>query len=159
MGEDEVSQLTALLRKLRNSGLVPPRMPYPVWLEIAGIFPLGAVEVLITKNGKDFLLTKRRDEYWNGWHIPGGFVLAGESFAQSCNRLALKELSTEVGLRYISGVYRWKDHPFGSPISIVCVCRMKGKPSKGRFFRNVPEDTISFHKKLVRDFLRGQKLS
>lgn len=158
MRAEEIDKLVKYLKKLRKEKLVPPKMPYPVWLELAKIFPLAAVEVLITTDGKDFLLTERDDEYWNGWHIPGGFILAKETFAQACSRLALKELLVKTYFQYISGVYVWNKHPFGAPISIVCVCKTKESQQVGKYFTEIPNSAIEFHKTFIEDFLLGKRL-
>ena len=73
MNKKEISTLVNLLAKLKTEGLEMPNMPSVVWLAINKLVPLPAVEVLITRSGEEFRLVYRKDQYWDGWHIPGGF--------------------------------------------------------------------------------------
>lgn len=153
MTETEIKKLIKLLKKLKEDGLAPPKTPLSVWKELATILPAPAVEVLVTKNGKDFLLTLRNDEYWQGWHIPGGFMLAKESVEQACSRIAQKEIGIDVRLKRVKSVHTWEDHPYASAISIICVCKPKGRPNNGNFFTQIPKETISQHKSFLKNFL------
>ena len=118
-----------------------------------GIVPLPSVEVLITKTGKDFLLTYRDDDYWHGWHIPGGFMLYQESIEHACQRLARKEVGIKVKFQRLITAYMWLDHPFGSPLSLVCLCTTKDAPSDGQFFTEIPENMVNHHDEFVKEFL------
>lgn len=152
MTEKELNQLVTLLVKLKDEDLYPPKTPYKVWKELVTILPAPAVEVLITRNDKEFLLTKRNDKNWQGWHIPGGFMLAKERVEQACNRLAQKELGTRVKLKKVQNIYVWQNHPYANAISIICICEFKGKPKKGKFFQEIPEDVIPQHKNFIENY-------
>lgn len=154
MTKTEVKQLVKLLNKLKNDGLQPPNTPLEVWLEFNRLLPLPTVEILVTRNGRDFLLTERHDQYWNGWHIPGGFMLYKETVEGACQRLARKELGIKVVVNQVIDVYVWQDHAYGAPVSIVCLCSANREPKDGQFFTKIPKETISRHVKFLNNFLK-----
>jgi ADP-ribose pyrophosphatase YjhB (NUDIX family) len=153
MTEAEIEQLRSLLLKLRAEGLKPPLMPLGVWKALRGLVVQAAVEVLITRNGKDFLLTWREDEHWRGWHIPGGFLCPGESIEAACQRLAKRELDIEVRFERVDTVYVWPDHPYASVVSLVCICSLEGTPRTGSFHQRIPDDMVPHHAAFLRSFL------
>jgi len=156
MTEKKIQQLINLLKELKSSRLLPPNMPFKVWKELVTIVPAPAVEVLVTRNGKDFLLTERHDKFWNGWHIPGGFLLVKENIEEACNRLATKELGINVNFQYILSTYTWLNHPYANAISIICVCHPKREPTIGKYFTKIPNSTIKIHKQFLESYLNKQ---
>ncbi len=153
MTPEEIAQLTALLRKLPEHHLLPPNMPLGVWKAIHGIVPIPAAEVIITKSGKDFLLVNRKDDDWDGWHIPGGYMHYRESIPDACTRLAQKELGITVTFEKLIDAYMWPDHPYSSALSLVCVCRATETPAVGEFFMEIPEKMIPHHGDFLKTFL------
>jgi hypothetical protein len=154
MKREEIKQLTKLLKHLKSEKLVPPNTPFEAWIAIQEIVPTPAVEVLITRTGKDFLLVLRKDKHWNGWHIPGGFMLYQESIEDACNRLAKRELGNAVKFEKVITAFMWPDHPYGSPLSLVCQCKTSQKPKTGKFFTNTPSNMIPHHDKFIDEFLK-----
>lgn len=153
MTDKEITQLLKLLNQLKEEKLVPPQMPFEVWKSLKGLVAQPAVEVLITRTGKDFLLVERHDDYWNGWHIPGGFMAAEEKIPDALNRHANKELGTDVELVKILFARTWPNHPYASAVSIVCVCKALKPPKKGKFFTQIPPDIIPEQKEFLEKFL------
>lgn len=156
MTKNSIAKLVKLLKELKKDDLLPPKMPFEVWTEIMTMVVAPAAEVLITRDGKDFLLTERNDKYWKGWHIPGGFMLPKEKLEDTCERLALKELGMEVEMKEVLMIETWKNHPYANALSIVCLCHPKGEPKVGKFFTKIPISTIKEHKKFLNKFL-GKK--
>lgn len=146
---DEQHQLAVLLRRLAAAGGGVPNMPRPVWDALAGLVPLVAVELLVSQDGHDVLLTHRDDPPWHGWHIPGGFLGRNEGLADACRRIAARELATELTLERIVGDYAWPDHPQGSVLSILCACRVHAPPQTGRFFTALPGMMVAHHAAFV----------
>lgn len=109
------------------------------------ILPVPATEVAVVKEGK-LLLQHRTFEEWPapynrpGWYIPGGYVPWDVDLQEACNRHLRKDLrgeyrrvgnTTDVDEVFLSkpviiGVEKWMpgEHPFGCPVSLVCVCRL-----------------------------------
>ncbi len=157
MTNEETAELVRLLKSLQSDDLLSPRMPLEVWKALHGVVPMPAVEVIVTRTGKDFLLTDRQDEYWNGWHIPGGFMLHKESIADACSRVAKRELNIDVTFKECIDAFMWPDHPYGSPLSLVCVCHTSEEPKVGQFFTEVPPNIIVHHDKFIQRFLEESK--
>lgn len=152
----EIETLKNLLHRLKDANLQPPNTPYEIWKELATLVPLPTVEIILTHNEKDFLLTYRKDEIWDGWHIPGGFILSKESIENACRRIAERELNIPISLTKIIDVYAWPDHPQSNPISIICVCKPEKEPEVGKFFTQIPKTTIKHHSDFLRTFLDGK---
>ncbi len=153
---EETAQLAALLKKLPEQNLRSPHMPFEVWKAIQAVVPVPAVEVIITRNGKDFLLVNRKDEHWDGWHIPGGYMLYQEPIPDACARIADKELGIKITFDRLIDAFMWPDHPYSSALSVVCVCTTKDEPKAGEFFTEIPQKMIPHHGDFLKTFLSGR---
>lgn len=151
MNSDELQQLASLLRKLAAEGLGTPRLPKEVFSAMRGVVAQPTVELLITSNGRDVLLTPRQDKHWHGYHLPGGFVGVGESLEHACARIALAELRAGATLQRIVGHYAWTDHPYASPLSLLCLCTLDREPAEGALFavESLPEALLRQHRELL----------
>ncbi|OHA34641.1 MAG: hypothetical protein A2928_03850 [Candidatus Taylorbacteria bacterium RIFCSPLOWO2_01_FULL_45_15b] len=71
----------------------------------------------------EILLTHRKDEYWAGWHIPGSmWRVKSKGFQEACEAVSRQELDG-AAVRFVTELYTypWSDHPYGNPISHVCI--------------------------------------
>lgn len=152
-GSPASAQLIELLRSLRATGAQSPHLPLEIWQAITALVPVPAVEVLVTNDGRDFLLTMRQDEHWHGWHVPGGYVGCGEPLSAACRRIAQRELGIDVELRRIINAFSWTDHPYAQTVSIVCCCAPLQPPQCGTFFREIPAPMVPNHEAILRHFL------
>ena len=83
---------------------------------------------IITEIGDKIVLIERRN-FPLGWAIPGGFVDFGETVEQAAVREAREEISLEVELRALLGVYSRPDRdPRGHTVSVIYVGRAQGNP-------------------------------
>lgn len=153
---EESQQLIRLLRRLRATGAESPRLPLEIWRAITSLVPVAAVEVLITRDGTDFLLTMRQDEHWNGWHVPGGYVGCGEPLAEACRRVARRELGIDVHFQRVLHAFTWSDHPYAQTVSIVCCCQTSETPRCGTFFRAIPSPMVPNHAEMLAEFLASR---
>lgn len=134
-------------------------IPEVAWMQLHRIVPMPAVELIIHQNErKEFLLTMRRDKFWNGWHIPGGFILQRETIPDATKRIVQRELKIQ-GVTNIKpiAIKKWDKHPYGSPISLVLVCSAVGKieeTEEMRFFDHIPTPIIPNHEEFLGEFLR-----
>src|SRR5487761_1771783 len=83
---------------------------------------------VITEIGDKIVLIERRN-FPLGWAIPGGFVDFGETVEHAAVREAREEISLEVEIRALLGVYsRPERDPRGQTISVVFIGRASGTP-------------------------------
>lgn len=149
MTNEQIEQLIKLIQLAATEDIRLPNLPLPLFKAVASFVPLIAVEVILVDKKNRFLLTYREDEYWKGWHIPGGFIGYGESLPLACTRISQRELNIEVEFMKVLHAQSWENrHPYSAPVSIFCLCKMRGEqiPCDGTFFSKHPKDTIEFHK-------------
>ncbi len=149
MTEEEVQELARLLGKVAAEGLGVPRLPGAAFVAMKGVVTQPTVEVLLTRDGRDLLLTPRHDKHWDGWHLPGGFVGVEESLEQACARIARRELEIGVTLKRVVGHYTWTDHPYASALSLLCLCEADAPPRDGQYFSELPPSLIPQHRALL----------
>lgn len=91
-------ELNNAIHILRNAQLDAKNgLPEELFLAISGLVPIANVDLLITNERKQLLLSRRNDMFFDfSWHIPGGCMRYGESFEQRLQKTALCELGTEV---------------------------------------------------------------
>jgi ADP-ribose pyrophosphatase YjhB (NUDIX family) len=147
--EEEVQQLAELLRQVSAEGLGAPRLPKAVFEALNRVVRQPAVELLVTRDGRDLLLTPRHDNDWDHWHLPGGFVGVAESLEEACTRIGGRELGVNVTFASLIGHYSWMDHPFASALSLLCLCRIDAAPQEGRFFDELPVNLIPQHRAML----------
>lgn len=144
LNQKETKQLSALLKKIDR-----PRegLPQPVFDALSKIVPFVACELVIkTKEG--ILLTWREDEWWKGWHFPGGLLRYRESLKERVEKIARKELGASItkhDFLFVKDCYQCVRGPI---ISLVFLCQIKTKPKSGEFFKKIPKDIIEDHKDL-----------
>lgn len=69
------------------------KLTYAKFLESLRLCPRLTVELLIENNKKEILLLKRTSPpFKNYWHLPGGFLLKGESIEQCIKRISNEEV-------------------------------------------------------------------
>ena len=159
MKREKSDQLANLLRELAEERT--DIIPEEVWFALHELIPMPAVEVLITRdNGKEFLLIYRKDKFWDGWHVPGGFVKIKESLIDACRRIAESEVRIDIsGLKLID-VVKYEHHPYGgSPVGIFYVCSPVGEVKETEtmhFFKEAPENMIPGHSQLINSYLQSR---
>lgn len=140
---DESNALTtALERVLAENRFWPEQVHHNL---INQIVPLAATEVAVVKDGKLLLQYRLFDEWpepYNkpGWYIPGGYCFWPENMHKTCVTHLQKDLRGEykrVGIEFdlnsiqlaepvVVAEKKWMpgEHPFGCPISMICVCEL-----------------------------------
>lgn len=103
------------------------------------LVPWPASEVCLVNDRGELLLHYREFTEWpgkfgeiKGWYIPGGYIKAGKMLQEWC-QFHLEKDGVVADIEFIdtAGVLLWNagEHPFGNPLSIVCVCKLIGAPS------------------------------
>lgn len=155
MTSDEIAQLAALLHKLAAEGLGTPHTPKEVFVALRGVVAQPTVELFIASD-THVLLTPRADRHFHGYHLPGGFVGVGESLAAASTRVAERELGSSARFIEVLGDYAWSDHPYASPLCLLCRCELAQAPRVGREFSlsELPAELIPQHRALIERWLR-----
>jgi ADP-ribose pyrophosphatase YjhB (NUDIX family) len=126
-----------------------PNLPFDVWSAIGQLVVQPAVELVIEDEHGGVLLTHRKDEHWDAWHIPGGFMSPGESFQAACSRTARRELGVDVTFSCVIDVASWSNHPYVNMISLFCRATIDrgGVPADGSFFApdKLPDVIVPAH--------------
>ncbi len=129
-------------------------MPRPVCPPIAAD--------VIAEIGDQIVLIERKN-FPYGWALPGGFVDFGETVEQAAVREAREEISLDVELRALLGVYSRPDRdPRGQTITVVYVARASGTPRAADDAKNValfsprnPPAPLAFdHAEVLADYAR-----
>ena len=128
-------------------------MPRPVCPPIAAD--------VIAEIGNRIVLIERKN-FPEGWAIPGGFVDFGETVEQAAMREAKEEISLEVEIRALLGIYSRPDRdPRGQTITAVYIARASGTPvaaddakNLGLFDPRKPPSPLAFdHAEILRDYV------
>lgn len=90
--------ITELANKLREMEIDAHQgMPEELFLFISGVMPIPNVDLMITNEKNQLLLSWRDDPYFGkGWHIPGGCIRYGESMHERVQKTAMEEIGTQV---------------------------------------------------------------
>lgn len=116
---------------------------------------------VIAEIGDKIVLIERRN-FPEGWAIPGGFVDFGETVEQAAIREAKEEISLEVEIRALLGIYSRPDRdPRGHTITAVYLARAKGDPVAADDAKTValcdprnPPAPLAFdHAEILRDYV------
>ena len=129
------------------------------------VTPLLTVDIiveLIDRQGRPIVLIERRNAPY-GWALPGGFVDQGERVENAAMREAQEEISLEVRLTTLLGVYSHPSRdPRGHTVSVVFVAEAQGQPraaddAKAISICNLDDlrEPLAFdHDRIIADFRR-----
>ena len=137
-------------------------LPERIFEFISSNTPLVNVDLLIKnpKNPKEILLTWREDQFYKGWHIPGGIIRFKETAEFRVRKVAEIELRTTLktisGPIYISEKINTARCIRGHFVSLLYKCSIDGKlnpkleytkektpkPGEWKWFSEVPNDFL-----------------
>ena len=157
LSDEEKATLLKLLKQVgyRKSGKEVFEAFWP-------IFPMVPVEVAVIRQieGKPHIhLWYREDEHYKGWHVPGKYILFGEKYSETVERV----LEDETGLKLRSAQFLrhfnlrpetgWVPN---HQLNMLYLARADGEPFQGEFFPldAIPETTLPYHKYYV-EWVRG----
>ncbi len=153
------AELARLLRHVgeKDKGFLPNGCYEPY----CAVRPLAFIEILPYRSDGSFLLKRRRDEHFTGWHVPGGSLLNGESVAKACDRhiRADKAADGVTDLRAIGvHLYGNGEHPYCHPYITLIACTAVGEVIERddcRWFKSAPADMIQNapHTQYIKRFL------
>lgn len=151
---EEIEQLAVLLRKIEDphSGL-----PQPVFDALCDVIPFIACELVVMNKKGELLLTWREDQWWRGWHFPGGLMRYRETFDERINKMAMAEIGIHVKKYEFLFPINYDKSPRGPGVSLVFLSREESS-KEGQFFSAMPEDIIFEHREVwekVRKIIDG----
>lgn len=124
------------------SGNVPTKLPFDQFLKTFEFVPRMAVNLLVVRTDEAILLTRRKKPPFAGsWHLPGSFLLKGESLMECVHRVAKEEIGMDVtGIELAGAFDDLAGDPRGHVVDMVYRCRIeKGLAlrSKARSFKAI----------------------
>jgi len=132
---EEIKDLIRLLKKVK----IPA--PYPVFVALCKSVPLIAIDLAIMPDKNSVLLTYRKDDFYDGWHLPGTILRYGESVEMAYKRVAREELGISIlNPKFVS----WFDiffDPRDKGVALLFMVKPKIKPGIGEYFslRRMPK--------------------
>jgi ADP-ribose pyrophosphatase YjhB (NUDIX family) len=87
---DVIQELDGLFPDSRNG------LPMELFYFVSRMTPLVNVDLLIRNDEHAILLTWRHDQFYKGWHIPGGIIRFKEKAADRIRAVAESELGATV---------------------------------------------------------------
>lgn len=124
-----------------------PKSPYDIFEKFMSKVVPVAVELVLIRQGKVFL-TWREDNFFRGWHFPGGFISPRETLIKTCQRIADRETP---GLSIISvdvlDIVNNTDDPRFHCVSLIVKAQTFDEPQSdhGCWFSEKPADLIEIH--------------
>jgi len=127
------------------------------------ILPFVPSEQAVVKeiNGvRHVLMWHRDDVFYRGYHLPGGYLLRGESYLEWCGRVLKKETGLLIKKAELIRTFNTRPETGWVPnqqIAHFFLCTVEGEPTHGQFFpiTQVPQNTLGHHKKYVEEYLRA----
>lgn len=152
---DEQKKIVEVLKHVAPA----PHLPKELFKQIIKLMPGTVVELVISRDGKDYLLTYRKDEDFKGWHFPGGFLGYRETFEAACQRIAKRELGVSLKniwaldvLNYING-----EDPRAHLVAHVFRAEAVGAPKTGEYFTEPPKETLPHFNPIMEVIKRNTK--
>ena len=164
---EEITLLVNKLRKLQIDSY--NGLPEELFLFISSMVPIPNIDLWITNDKNQILLSWRDDEYYGkGWHFPGGCIRYGETMMERVQKTALEEVGTHVVVQSekpiaIKDVIRGENDKQmykkerGHNITILFKCRLpeqfeidnkeKKQTDRGylKWFDDVPDNILKVH--------------
>ncbi len=143
-----------------------PRCDFVLWRDPKVV----TMVVVETEDGAGVVMGRRGIEPGYGlWCLPGGFVNDDEHPAESAARECLEEISAEVEITGLLGVYHIRKRGASSMIGLGYRGRLKtgGRPSPGSEMlevatfgrRELPEPAFASHAEAISDYLSSWERS
>ena len=125
--DKEIKDLVRLLKKVRLPA------PYPVFIALGKSVPLIAVDLALMPDKNHILLTYRKDEFYDNWHIPGSILRSYEPVENALKRVARTELGITILKKKFATYFSYLDNrEYG--IALLFVVKSKSKPKDGKYF-------------------------
>ncbi len=149
----DLNSFRKIVKKIKN----PKKgLEQGVFDEVVKIATMTALEIIILNSKKEVLLTWREDNFWKGWHFPGGLLRYREKFEDRLKITVKRELGVSListkflfPMNYLNGAR-------GHDVSLSFLCRIKETPKDGKFFAKMPKNIIPEHRLLWKKLKAGK---
>ncbi|MEK7643496.1 MAG: NUDIX domain-containing protein [Patescibacteria group bacterium] len=160
LSPDETTKYLELQRKVgwRKAGTLVFESGFP-------IHPYVSCEIAIVRRMLDtdcIFMWFREDAHYRGWHMPGGYLIRGESHEEWIRRVLAKE--TAFTLRSYHEIRTFSARPStgwvpNHQMAHFFLCDVDGDSPEGNFFplTKLPDNTLEHHRKYV-EYLRAHLL-
>lgn len=161
MNSTRAQMLAELLKEMRSD--YGDYYPDEIWPELHKTVALPYVELVIPRQVRgqwEIFLTRRpsSDPHWpSTWHLPGGIWRTRQTQIEACQSVAHRELGINVTHAKEVLTYKWTTHPYGSPISHVCICRPKSglvEADDRGYFARLPKPFIAEQVRFIRESVK-----
>ena len=156
--ENEIKAIKSLIKN-PNLGLGTDLLHF-----VSELTPLVNVDLLIQKKiaGKiGTLLTWREDNFYRGWHFPGGIIRYKETMSERVKKVALNELGVEnlelEGPINLEEIINFDRSIRGHFISLLFRCNLKTEPTEALKFINnakITNGVWKYHNRIPKDLLK-----
>jgi ADP-ribose pyrophosphatase YjhB (NUDIX family) len=162
--KEEKEQLVTLLEKIENT-----EIKGEIWHQLVKKFITVPIELCVLDKENKILMVYRKDQEFDGYHLPGSVVNDWETVEEALVRLVKKEITDDIGIEITNPLaIGWVDSPKDSwpsdpstrhGVLLLHVARFQGvfTPKDGvNFFAfdELPENTLGCHKFLIPFFER-----
>ena len=120
-------------------------------------FVFSCVDVIILKNNSVLLTKRTQNPHKGSWHIPGSIIRKNETMKQAVKRAAKNELNLDVKIKKYIGAYEnlnayRHDISHGFIVTIISgKIKTDFQTKELKFFKKIPKNIISHHKKMIKD--------
>lgn len=152
LSDGEKATLLKLLKKVGNC-----KSGKEIFEAFWPIFPMVPVETAILREigGRPhILLWYREDEHYKGWHVPGKYILYGETYLEAVRRVLEDETGTKLRSAQFLRNFNIRPETGWVPnhqLNMLYLAEAEGEPTQGEFFplETLPETTLPYHKYYV----------
>lgn len=134
---------------------MPNKLPYDQFLKSFELAPRIAIDLWIKNENGGVLCTKRDVEPYKGlWHLPGSFILVGESVFECVKRLADEELGLKIDgsdfkLRNLDeDLHELRGHVIHLVYEVKIQKKEISETKNIKFFFEPPKDIIPTHRRI-----------
>ena len=140
----EIKDLVRLLKKVSLPA------PYPIFIALCRSVPMVAINVAVMPDKERILLTHRKDDFYDNWHIPGSILCYKESPKDAIDRVCREELSLKAGKPRFVGYFNEYDGR-GHVLVLLYAVRPVKEPKIGTYFKvdKFPADLIKCQRKEI----------
>jgi len=152
LNKEEWSDWVNLTKRIRFVDDKIPKEAFFAWCEYFYTVPMELMGFRIVNQKPEILLIYRKDEYYDGYHVPGAVLIPGQKIEDALSNLLKRELGDNVRINHLEFVKYFEmlkgsgigQNSRGHEIKIVFAGKIEGEPKNGEWFakNNLPNNII-----------------